>query len=77
MSAKPKEQSRREPPETQGGVLRPAEAGQYIGMTERWVRGAAQAGTIPFIRVGKRAIRFRTKDLDAWLDSRANLPMGQ
>ncbi len=47
--------------------LTPAEAADYLGVTERWVRRAVQERRVPFMKVG-RLLRFHPDDLDSWLN---------
>ncbi|MFO0933651.1 MAG: helix-turn-helix domain-containing protein [Planctomycetota bacterium] len=44
-----------------------ATAAKLINMSPRWVRRAAAAGDIPYVRIG-RALRFRPEDLRALVD---------
>jgi Helix-turn-helix domain len=44
------------------------DASQYIGLTVAFLRKARQLGRGPaYLRIG-RTIRYRIKDLDAWLE---------
>jgi excisionase family DNA binding protein len=46
------------------------EAGDYLGLAEGTVRNKANAGELPFERLGptpSSPLRFRKADLDAWL----------
>jgi len=46
-------------------LLRPREAAQALGISERTLWGSG----IPRIRVGKRGIRYSIDDLKRWIDS--------
>lgn len=47
------------------------EAASYLGVSVAFLERDRWAGpTIPFVRVGSRAVRYRLADLDAYLDSR-------
>jgi excisionase family DNA binding protein len=45
------------------------EAARYLGVKESWIRKAAGARRIPFVKIGKHN-RFRTDDLDRWAEER-------
>lgn len=52
-------------------LLNTQQAAQYIGMSKAFLERDRWAGaTVPFIKVGSRAVRYRLADLDAFLDSR-------
>lgn len=52
-------------------LLTTPQAAQYIGMSKAFLERDRWAGaTVPFIKVGSRAVRYRLADLDAFLDSR-------
>jgi excisionase family DNA binding protein len=57
--------------------LTAAEAAEYLGVTEKWVRKHSQEGVLPFVRVGKRLVRFLPDDLDEWMREHRNLPAGR
>ncbi len=47
-----------------------AEAANYIGMSESWLRQSRMRGNPdapPYIKIGK-SVRYLKADLDAWLD---------
>ena len=53
-----------------------AEAAHYICLSESYL-AKLRMGTLPtpgpkFLRVGLRAIRYRRKDLDDWMDTKSN-----
>jgi len=50
-------------------LLTYADAARYLGLRESTLRAKVLARTIPFIRLGTRATRFRLSELDAWIDS--------
>ena len=54
-------------------MLRDSAAARYVGMSESWLRQTRMIGRTdgpPFIRIGTRAIRYRRRDLDLWLERR-------
>lgn len=52
-------------------LLTTPQAANYIGMSKAFLERDRWAGaTIPFIKVGSRAVRYRLADLDAFLNSR-------
>lgn len=51
------------------GVLNQREAADFLGMSEAfWERDRWAGPRIPFIKVGTRAVRYRRKDLEKFLD---------
>lgn len=52
-------------------IMRRPEAAEYIGRSvralERW---ATEGGGPKFVRIGAKAVGYRTEDLDAWLKAR-------
>jgi predicted DNA-binding transcriptional regulator AlpA len=62
-------------------ALKDPEAARYIGMSESFLRQSRMDGLRenrtpgpPFVRIGKRAIRYLRKDLDAWLETNRQEP---
>ncbi|MBI4667467.1 MAG: helix-turn-helix domain-containing protein [Nitrospinae bacterium] len=52
-------------------LLTTQEAADFIGMSRQFLeRDRWKGATIPFIRVGERAVRYRLDDLEAYLASR-------
>lgn len=49
-------------------LLDAADAANYLGTTEIALRTKVQRREIPFVRVGKRSIRFDVRQLDRWID---------
>ena len=50
--------------------FRDAEAANYIGMSESWLRQSRMRGNPdapPYLKIGK-SVRYLKADLDAWLD---------
>jgi predicted DNA-binding transcriptional regulator AlpA len=57
--------------------LTAAEAADYIRLSESYL-AKLRMGTLPqsgpkFLRVGPRAIRYRKKDLDDWMDTKSSI----
>lgn len=49
----------------------PRQAAEYIGMSDSTLRGWRAKGKGPrFYRVSERLIRYRVKDVDAWIEAR-------
>ena len=47
------------------------EAAELLGMSPRYLEARRQrGGGPPFIRISARAIRYRTDDLDEWIEKR-------
>ena len=52
-------------------LLTTKEAARFLGVSEAFLERDRWAGaTIPFIRVGSRAVRYRVSELDAFVQSR-------
>jgi len=45
---------------------------RYIGMAIAFVRKAVRRESIPFTRIGTKALRFDREALDAWLSANGN-----
>ena len=46
-------------------LLRAGEAGRYLGLTTATIRRMTAAGELPAVRpTGRRAVRYRLRDLD-------------
>lgn len=43
---------------------------EFLGLSEGTVKNYVCSGFIPHIRLSSRLVRFRRKDIDAWLDER-------
>jgi excisionase family DNA binding protein len=50
-------------------LLSVAEASNYIGISERYLRSLIADRNIPTARIGKRIV-FRLVDLDRWIESK-------
>jgi excisionase family DNA binding protein len=46
-----------------------SEAAQYIGMSVAFVRKNVRLRTIPYTRIGTKALRFDRDALDAWMSA--------
>ena len=58
----------------QSKLLNTKQAAQYINMSMAFLERDRWAGaTIPFLKVGSRAVRYRLEDLDNFLDSRVRM----
>ena len=52
-------------------LLNNQQAAEYISMSEAFLnRDRWKGAEIPFIKIGKRAVRYRKRDLDQFIDSR-------
>ena len=52
-------------------LLTTQQAATYLGVSKAFLERDRWAGArIPFIRVGSRAVRYRQRDLEAFLESR-------
>ncbi len=43
-------------------------AAEALGLSERTLFSLKEAGTIPFVPVGKRGVRYDPRDLRDWID---------
>lgn len=55
-------------------ILNAFEASDYLRLTPRALYAAAQRRQLPVIKMGKR-VRFRQRDLDAWLEAQTLQPL--
>lgn len=54
-----------------GQLLTTKEAARYLGVSKAFLERDRWAGArIPFFKVGARAVRYRTTDLETYLESR-------
>ncbi len=58
------------------------QAAAHVGMSVAFMRKAVRNGSVPFVRVGSKALRFRRSDLDRWMErggtpTRAQLDPGE
>jgi excisionase family DNA binding protein len=54
----------------QQSLLRPKDAAEVLGVSERYLSSLSRRGELPFVRMGKRAIRYSRLDLAAFIDRR-------
>ena len=47
------------------------EAGSYIGMSVGFLRKHVRLRTVPYTRIGSKALRFNRDALDAWVTARS------
>lgn len=52
----------------ESSLLDKAEAAAYLGTTERHIQRLWAERRIPAVKVGRK-VRFRVRDLDAWIDA--------
>ena len=59
-----------------GQLLRPAEVIDLLGVSRSWLYDAAKAGRIPCVRLGgpDGPVRFRARELEAWIDGSRIVP---
>lgn len=55
-------------------LLRPKETADLLGVSERYLSTLSRRGELPFVRMGKRAIRYSPSDVAAFVDRRRSLP---
>jgi len=42
---------------------------KYLGMSIAFIRKGVRQRSIPFVRIGNKALRFRKADLDRWAEA--------
>ena len=53
-------------------LLNTLEAANYLGLSKAFLERDRWAGAkVPFIKIGDRAVRYRMKDLDNYIESRS------
>ena len=53
-------------------LLNTLEAANYLGLSKAFLERDRWAGAkVPFIKIGDRAVRYRIKDLDNYIESRS------
>jgi len=50
------------------------QAAEYLGLKKGTLYSMVHRGRIPHLRLGRRLVRFRKEELDAWLDEHAEGP---
>ncbi len=50
-----------------GALLNVAEVCAWFKVTKDWVYDEVEAGRLPYVRLGRRHLRFRRSDLDQYL----------
>ncbi len=46
------------------------QAAQYLSLSESYLRQLKSQGTLPYVLIGSRSIRFRRSSLDQWAQER-------
>lgn len=49
----------------------------WFNVTRDWIYDEVEAGRLPYIRLGRRSLRFRRTELDHYLASRTQRPSPQ
>lgn len=49
-----------------------SELADYLNVKPEAIRNLARRGEIPSVKVGRRLIRFRKSEIDAWLEKSSN-----
>lgn len=49
-------------------LLRPKETADLLGVSERYLSTLSRRGELPFVRMGKRAVRYSPDDVAAFID---------
>lgn len=50
------------------GLMTASEAGEYLRMSEDWIRAAGRKGILPTVAIGA-AVRYRKEDLDSLIQA--------
>ncbi len=58
-------------------LLRSEDVAQRLKVSRAWVYELVKREEIPYVKVGKRAVRFPADELEAWVASRKRLPKQQ
>ncbi len=56
-------------------LLNAKQAAEFLGIAEPTVRDMTYRRELPYVRVGKRGVRYRLIDLIGWADSRSVRPL--
>ena len=70
-----KEKSHRQPERVpvDGDILRTADAARMLGMSAVALEGRRKRGVSPpFLVMGKKSIRWRRSDIEAWVESKSS-----
>lgn len=59
-----------EEPPTQDRLLTVNDVCEWFAVTKDWVYDEVEAGRLPYLRLGRKHLRFRRADLVAYLDAR-------
>jgi len=55
-------------PNDQPDLLTEAQAAEYLSITPRTIRLWRNRRSLPFIKITNKCIRFRRRDIEAWLE---------
>ena len=58
-------------PAEESGLWGVGEAAAYLGCSVLTLRSWCSRRRVPFVRVGGRLVRFRHRDLEAWVEAQA------
>lgn len=72
----PHEQSAAQPAKPLQGLLTTAQAADRLGLAAATLQNdrSDQRLGVPFVRLGGRAIRYRSEDIDTWIEARVVRP---
>lgn len=63
---------------TIGQLLNSQQAANYLGVSKAFLERDRWAGArIPFIKIGSRAVRYRTADLESYIEQQVRLSTSQ
>ncbi|WP_339776969.1 helix-turn-helix domain-containing protein [uncultured Methylophaga sp.] len=63
---------------TIGQLLNSQQAADYLGVSKAFLERDRWAGArIPFIKIGSRAVRYRTADLESYIEQQVRLSTSQ
>lgn len=57
-------------PDQQLALLTVNDVAKLFAVNKDWIYDQAESGALPSIKLGRRQLRFRRSDLEAWLEAR-------
>jgi excisionase family DNA binding protein len=55
-------------------LLRPKDTADLLGVSERYLSTLSRRGELPFVRMGRRAVRYSRADVAAFIDRHRSPP---
>ncbi|MBT3270697.1 helix-turn-helix domain-containing protein [Candidatus Poribacteria bacterium] len=57
-----------------GQLVKVEDIAEMLGVSAKTVYGWVYEGTIPFVKPTRGTLRFRVRDIEAWLEQRTHRP---